>query len=196
MPSKLAASLRQKGSETFILVLASNVIAEEEARACNDACPQRQWEEMVEFLENEIESSFPLKRWIPPKTCWENCCNVKICASVQTTECVLKKIKRSLYLVLINIQVTRLPAKCWVKKCWILSRWLEFCYPTPFPILNKISLLQALARGRVKKHVHKWRNKLTENFDILVYYFFFSRMADAESTLDLVRKMFKIFDVD
>jgi hypothetical protein len=48
----------------------------------------------------------------------------------------------------------------------------------------------------VKKHVHKWINKLTENFDILVYYFFFSRMADAESTLDLVRKMFKIFDVD
>jgi hypothetical protein len=67
VPSKLAASLRQKGSETFILVLASNVIAEEEARARNDACPQRQWEEMVEFLENEIETSFPLKRWIHAK---------------------------------------------------------------------------------------------------------------------------------
>ncbi len=63
-------------------------------------------------------------------------------------------------------------------------------------IQNKISLQQGLARGRVKKHIHKWRNKLAENFDILVYYFFFSRMADAESTLDLVRKMFKIFDVD
>ncbi len=67
VPSKLADSLRQQGSETFILVPASNVIAEEEARACNDACPQRQWEEMVEFLENEIESSFPLKRWIHAK---------------------------------------------------------------------------------------------------------------------------------
>ena len=25
--------------------------------------------DIFEFLENEIESSFPLKRWIPPKTC-------------------------------------------------------------------------------------------------------------------------------
>ncbi len=58
---------------------------------------------MVEFLENEIESSFPLKRWIHAKNLLRELLQCEDLASVQTTECVLKKTKRSLYVVLINI---------------------------------------------------------------------------------------------
>ncbi len=38
-----------------------------EKRKKGAACLQREWEEMVEFLEAEIESSFPFKRWIHAK---------------------------------------------------------------------------------------------------------------------------------
>ena len=85
MPAKLAASLLNTCNDSFILVPARNVLVQEEEEEGADsasstaegkeggkkgagaACQQREWEEMVEFLEAEIESSFPFKRWIHAK---------------------------------------------------------------------------------------------------------------------------------
>jgi len=84
VPAKLAASL---GSDAFLLVPAKNVFVDDDDDDDEDdgdgggeggagrkegggkkkACPRREWEEMVEFLENEIESSFPFKRWMHAK---------------------------------------------------------------------------------------------------------------------------------
>ncbi len=71
LPAKLAASLSD--SDTFILVPAKTVLVQEEEEEGEGekkeagACQQRDCEEMVEFLEAEIESSFPFKQWIHTK---------------------------------------------------------------------------------------------------------------------------------
>jgi hypothetical protein len=104
VPAKLAASL-SNSSDTFILVPAKNVLAQEEQEGGEEgrgeeggkkvACLQRDWKEMVEYLEAKIESSFPYKRWIHAKNLLrELLWCPDLCISADYKLCFIKDHKR------------------------------------------------------------------------------------------------------
>ena len=172
VPAKLAASL---GSDTFLLVPAKNVLIEapeeeeKDAKKEANACPQREWEEMVEFLENEIESSFPFKRWMHAKNllkellrCPELCISAdyRLCFMKTKSALSLPKHKHFSIVDFLNL-ATRHSAPSEMASQKILDfvplvrMLLAHAIPHTY-IQNKMLLQAALAHGgRVKKHVHK-----------------------------------------
>jgi len=163
VPAKLAASL---GSETFLLVPASNVIVKKEEDAEKGVtCPQREWEEMVEFLENEIESSFPFKRWIHAKNLLKELLRCKdLCISADYRLCFIKKPSASRQKHFSIVDFLNLATRHSAPGEMLSQKMLDFvplvrillAHAIPHTyIQNKILLQQALAHGgRVKKHVH------------------------------------------
>ena len=192
MPAKLAASLHASGDDTFILVPARNVLVQEEEEEDKDedegaegrkkgaARLQREWEEMVEFLEAEIESSFPFKRWIHAKNllrellrCPDLCitadyklCFIKdhkqknVATSVVTTAAV-KHVHFSIIDFLNLATRHSAPGEMTSEKIFnfvpLVRVLLAHAIPHTY-IQNKMLLQTALAHRsggpRVKKHVH------------------------------------------
>ena len=198
MPAKLAASLHASGDDTFILVPARNVLVQEEEeeekeeddeegatgkekRKKGAACLQREWEEMVEFLEAEIESSFPFKRWIHAKNllrellrCPDLCitadyklCFIKdhkrknVATSVVTTAAAVKHVHFSIIDFLNLATRHSAPGEMTSEKIFnfvpLVRVLLAHAIPHTY-IQNKMLLQTALAHRsggpRVKKHVH------------------------------------------
>ena len=199
MPAKLAASLHASGDDTFILVPARNVLVQEEEeeekeeddeegatgkekRKKGAACLQREWEEMVEFLEAEIESSFPFKRWIHAKNllrellrCPDLCitADYKLCfikdhkrknpTSVVSTAAAaaVKHVHFSIIDFLILATRHSAPGEMTSEKIFnfvpLVRVLLAHAIPHTY-IQNKMLLQTALAHRsggpRVKKHVH------------------------------------------
>jgi hypothetical protein len=163
VPAKLAASL---GSETFLLVPASNVIVKKEEDAEKGVtCPQREWEEMVEFLENKIESSFPFKRWIHAKNLLKELLRCKdLCISADYRLCFIKKPSASRQKHFSIVDFLNLATRHSAPGEMLSQKMLDFvplvrillAHAIPHTyIQNKILLQQALAHGGcVKKHVH------------------------------------------
>jgi hypothetical protein len=93
VPAKLAPSL---GSDTFLLVPAKNVLVDKEEGEGDGkkeaaACPHREREEMVEYLENEIESSFPFNRWMHAKNLLKELLRCSdLCISADYRLCFIK----------------------------------------------------------------------------------------------------------
>jgi len=198
MPAKLAASLHASGDDTFILVPARNVLVQEEEeeekeeddeegatgkekRKKGAACLQREWEEMVEFLEAEIESSFPFKRWIHAKNllrellrCPDLCitadyklCFIKdhkrknVATSVAATAAAVKHVHFSIIDFLNLATRHSAPGEMTSEKIFnfvpLVRVLLAHAIPHTY-IQNKMLLQTALAHRsggpRVKKHVH------------------------------------------
>jgi len=173
VPAKLAASL---GSDTFLLVPAKNVLIEapeeegEDAKKEAAACPQREWEEMVEFLENEIESSFPFKRWMHAKNLLKELLRCSdLCISADYRLCFIKtksamssppKHKHFSIVDFLNLATRHsAPGEMASQKILdfvpLVRMLLAHAIPHTY-IQNKMLLQAALAHGgRVKKHVHK-----------------------------------------
>ena len=172
VPAKLAASL---GSDTFLLVPAKNVLIEapeeeeKDAKKEAAACPQREWEEMVEFLENEIESSFPFKRWMHAKNLLKELLRCpELCISADYRLCFIKKPSASsstknkhfsivdcLNLATRHSAPGEMASQKMLDFVPLVRILLAHAIPHTY-IPNKILLQQALAHGRrVKKHVHK-----------------------------------------
>jgi hypothetical protein len=171
VPAKLAASL---GSDTFLLVPAKNVLIEaeeegEDAKKEAAACPQREWEEMVEFLENEIESSFPFKRWMHAKNLLKELLRCpELCISADYRLCFIKtksalsppKHKHFSIVDFLNLATRHsAPGEMASQKILdfvpLVRMLLAHAIPHTY-IQNKMLLQAALAHGgRVKKHVHK-----------------------------------------
>jgi hypothetical protein len=196
MPAKLAASLHASGDDTFILVPARNVLVQEEEeeekeeddeegatgkekRKKGAACLQREWEEMVEFLEAEIESSFPFKRWIHAKNllrellrCPDLCitadyklCFIKDHKRKNATSVVVSTAVKHVHFSIIDFLnlATRhsAPGEMTSEKIFnfvpLVRVLLAHAIPHTY-IQNKMLLQTALAHRsggpRVKKHVH------------------------------------------
>ena len=193
MPAKLAASLHASGDDTFILVPARNVLVQEEEEEDKDqdeeegakgrkkgaACLQREWEEMVEFLEAEIESSFPFKRWIHAKNllrellrCPDLCitadyklCFIKDHKRKNATSVVVSTAVKHVHFSIIDFLnlATRhsAPGEMTSEKIFnfvpLVRVLLAHAIPHTY-IQNKMLLQTALAHRsggpRVKKHVH------------------------------------------
>jgi hypothetical protein len=198
MPAKLAASLHASGDDTFILVPARNVLVQEEEEEEEDkdqddeegatgkekrkkgaACLQREWEEMVEFLEAEIESSFPFKRWIHAKNllrellrCPDLCitadyklCFIKDHKRKNATSVVVSTAVKHVHFSIIDFLnlATRhsAPGEMTSEKIFnfvpLVRVLLAHAIPHTY-IQNKMLLQTALAHRsggpRVKKHVH------------------------------------------
>jgi predicted ATPase len=173
VPAKLAASL---GSDTFLLVPAKNVLIEapeeeeKDAKKEAAACPQREWEEMVEFLENEIESSFPFKRWMHAKNLLKELLRCSdLCISADYRLCFIKtksamssppKHKHFSIVDFLNLATRHsAPGEMASQKILdfvpLVRMLLAHAIPHTY-IQNKMLLQAALAHGgRVKKHVHK-----------------------------------------
>jgi hypothetical protein len=164
VPAQLAALL---GSETFLLVPASNVIVEKEEEAEKEVtCVQRDWEEMVEYLENEIESSFPFKRWIHAKNLLKELLRCKdLCIIADYKLCFIKKPSASRQKHFSIIDFLNLATRHLAPGEMLSQKMLNFvplvrillAHAIPHTyIQNKILLQQALAHGgRVKQHVHQ-----------------------------------------
>ena len=195
MPAKLAASLHASGDDTYILVPARNVLVQEEEeeedkqedddaegakkRKKGAACLQREWEEMVEFLEAEIESSFPFKRWIHAKNllrellrCPDLCitadyklCFIKDHKRKNATSVVVSTAVKHVHFSIIDFLnlATRhsAPGEMTSEKIFnfvpLVRVLLAHAIPHTY-IQNKMLLQTALAHRsggpRVKKHVH------------------------------------------
>jgi predicted ATPase len=171
VPAKLAASL--SGSDTFILVPAKNVLVEEEEEEEEGekmkkeaSCLQRDWEEMVEFLENEIESSFPFKRWIHAKNLLRELLRCSdLCISADYRLCLIKNQSASKQKHFSIVDFLNLATRHSAPGEMLSQKMLDFvplvrillAHAIPHTYIpNKILLQQALAHGgRVKKHVHK-----------------------------------------
>ncbi len=174
VPTKLAATL---GSDTFLLVPAKNVLVQEEEEGEGDgkkeaaACPQQEWEEMVEFLENEIESSFPFKRWMHAKNLLKELLRCSdLCISADYRLCFIKtksalstpppKHKHFSIVDFLNLPTRHsAPGKMASQKIldFVLLVKILLTHAIPHTyIQNKMLLQAALAHsgGRVKKHVH------------------------------------------
>jgi hypothetical protein len=171
VPAKLAASLSV--SDTFILVPAKNVLVEEEEEEEEGekmkkeaSCLQRDWEEMVEFLENEIESSFPFKRWIHAKNLLRELLRCSdLCISADYRLCFIKNQSASKQKHFSIVDFLNLATRHSAPGEMLSQKMLDFvplvrillAHAIPHTYIpNKILLQQALAHGgRVKKHVHK-----------------------------------------
>jgi hypothetical protein len=197
MPAKLAASLHASGDDTFILVPARNVLVQEEEeeeekeedddeegatgkekRKKGAACLQREWEEMVEFLEAEIESSFPFKRWIHAKNLLRELLRCPdLCITADYKLCFIKDHKRKNATSVVSTAVKHVhfsiidflnlatrhsaPGEMTSEKIFnfvpLVRVLLAHAIPHTY-IQNKMLLQTALAHRsggpRVKKHVH------------------------------------------
>ena len=192
MPAKLAASLHASGDDTFILVPARNVLVQEEEEEDKDedeeegakgrkkgaACLQREWEEMVEFLEAEIESSFPFKRWIHAKNLLRELLRCPdLCITADYKLCFIKDHKRKNATSVVSTAVKHVhfsiidflnlatrhsaPGEMTSEKIFnfvpLVRVLLAHAIPHTY-IQNKMLLQTALAHRsggpRVKKHVH------------------------------------------
>jgi len=185
VPAKLAASLLNGSDDTFILVPAKNVLVQEEAAAEGEegeegdgkkkagACQQRDWEEMVEFLEAEIESSFPFKRWIHAKNLLRELLRCPdLCISADYKLCFIKDHKRKNSAAIakhvhfsivdfLNLATRHsAPGEMTSQKIFNFVPLVRILLAHAIPhtyIQNKMLLQTALAHhsgGRVKKHVH------------------------------------------
>jgi hypothetical protein len=193
MPAKLAASLHASGDDTYILVPARNVLVQEEeeeedkdedeeegakGRKKGAACLQREWEEMVEFLEAEIESSFPFKRWIHAKNLLRELLRCPdLCITADYKLCFIKDHKRKNATSVVSTAVKHVhfsiidflnlatrhsaPGEMTSEKIFnfvpLVRVLLAHAIPHTY-IQNKMLLQTALAHRsggpRVKKHVH------------------------------------------
>jgi hypothetical protein len=191
VPAKLAASL---GSDAFLLVPAKNVFVDDdddeddeddgdgdgagskEGGRKKKACPRREWEEMVEFLENEIESSFPFKRWMHAKNllrellrCSDLCisadyrlCFIKTKSAVSSQQQQLPPPKHKQFSIVdfLNLATRHsAPGEMASQKILDFVPLVKILLAHAIPhtyIQNKMLLQAALAHGggRVKRHVH------------------------------------------
>ncbi len=178
VPAKLAASLLNTSDDTFILVPARNVLVQEEAEGEEGgkkkagACQQRDWEEMVEFLEAEIESSFLFKWWIHTKNLLRELLRCPdLCISADYKLCFIKDHKRKnsaaaaakhVHFSIVDFLnlATQHSAPGTSQKIFnfvpLVRVLLAHAIPHTY-IQNKMLLQTDLAHhsgGRVKKHVH------------------------------------------
>jgi hypothetical protein len=140
------------------------------------ACPRREWEEMVEFLENEIESSFPFKRWMHAKNllrellrCSDLCisadyrlCFIKTKSAVSSQQQQLPPPKHKHFSIVdfLNLATRHsAPGEMASQKILDFVPLVKILLAHAIPhtyIQNKMLLQAALAHGggRVKRHVH------------------------------------------